>query len=75
MVAVLPLHTVFLSAWISWKPFLIVLIGLIVFDLADAVRDRVWPYDHKLSLALFLFGLLLLTGYPAERAGPKSRRG
>jgi O-antigen ligase len=66
MVAVLPLHTVFLSAWISWKPFLIVLIGLIVFDLADGIRFRGWPYDPKLSLALLLLGLLLLTGYPAE---------
>ena len=66
MVAVLPLHTVFFSAWISWKPFLILLIGIIVADIVDAARERSWPYHNKLSIALLLFGLLLLTGYPSE---------
>ncbi len=66
MVALLPLHTVFLSAWISWKPFLILLVGVIVGDIAGAVRERAWPYHRNLSMALLAFGLLLLTGLPAE---------
>jgi O-antigen ligase len=65
MVAVLPLHTVFLSAWISWKPFLVLLVVIIVADIAAAVRERAWPYHRTLSIALLAFGLLLLTGYPA----------
>ncbi len=65
MVAVLPLHTVFFSAWISWKPFLVLLIAVIVADLVTGVRERVWPYHRTLSIALLAFGLLLLTGYPA----------
>jgi O-antigen ligase len=66
MVAVLPLHTVFVSAWISWKPFLVLLVVIIAGDVAAAVRERTWPYHRTLSLALLAFGLLLLTGYPAE---------
>lgn len=65
MVAVLPLHTVFLSAWISWKPFLVLLIALIFSDLVDGLRDRKWPYHRNLSYALLVFGLVLLTGFPA----------
>ena len=65
MVAVLPLHTVFLSAWISWKPFLILLVAIIAADIAGAVRDRLWPYHRNASLALLAFGLVLLIGYPA----------
>ena len=33
MVFVLPLHTVFLSQAISWKPFLVLLLAIAVFDL------------------------------------------
>jgi hypothetical protein len=43
MVAVLPLHTVFLSAWISWKPF-IVLSRPRRNRLVDMVRERRWLY-------------------------------
>jgi hypothetical protein len=66
MVAVLPLHTVFLSAWISWKPFLVLLVVIIAVDLFDAARDRSWPYHRAASAALVVFGLVLLTGYPSE---------
>ena len=41
MVFFLPLHTVFLSQWISWKPFLIVLLAIAVFDLAAGWAARV----------------------------------
>ncbi len=66
MVAVLPLHTVFLSAWISWKPFLVLLVLLICSDLVEAIRRRSWPYHRSVSLALLVFGLVLLVGYPSE---------
>jgi hypothetical protein len=66
MVAVLPVHTVFLSAWISWKPFLVLLVALIAADLAVAARERVWPYHRTASVALAVFGIVLLTGYPSQ---------
>ncbi len=65
LVAVLPLHTVFVSAWISWKPFLVLLIAIVSIDVFSGVRERTWPYHRGVSIALFAFGLLLLTGYPS----------
>ena len=47
MVALLPLHTVYLSAWVSWKPYLVIL-GLLGFwDLLDGLRLRVWPWHPR----------------------------
>lgn len=65
MVAVLPLHTVFLSAWISWKPFLVVLAVLVVTDLADGVRARAWPYRGPVTAALGFFFVTVAIGFPA----------
>lgn len=65
MLAVLPLHTVFLSAWISWKPFIVVLAVLIAVDVTEGVRTRRWPYHKTVSVALLVFGLVVLTGFPA----------
>jgi len=64
MVGLLPLHTVFLSAWISWKPYLIVVGGLAVWDLVDGWRQRRWPWHRRLSLAIALFLAVLLIGWP-----------
>lgn len=65
-VAVLPIHTVFLSAWISWKPFLIALVALVVIDVTRGLRERRWPYNPPVSIALAMYGALLLVGYPSE---------
>lgn len=64
MVAVLPIHTVFLSAWISWKPFLVVLIVLAGMDLFEGVRTRTWPWERAVPVAIAVFLLVVLTGWP-----------
>ncbi len=65
MVAVLPLHTVFLAAWISWKPFLVVLGVLVAADAIDVVRTRHWPYRRGVTLALVVFFAAVAIGFPA----------
>lgn len=69
MVAVLPLHTVFLDAWISWKPFLVLAVVLVVLDARDGIRERTWPWHRRATLALLPFGLVVLAGFP----GPEFR--
>ncbi len=64
MVAVLPLHTLFLEAWISWKPFLIAVAVLAVGDLVDGMRARSWPWHRNVSLALLVFAVAVLIGWP-----------
>lgn len=71
MVFALPLHTLFLSQWISWKPFLILLVAIAVFDLADGWSARRWPWHVPGTLALALFLVLMATswtdaGYPGR---------
>lgn len=64
MVAVLPIHTVFLSAWISWKPFLVVLVVLVIMDLAAGVRGRTWPWHGAATIASGAFLAMVLIGWP-----------
>jgi hypothetical protein len=64
LVGVLPLHTVFLAAWISWKPFLVLTLVLAVWDLKDGFKDRTWPWHRRASLALALLLVVLATGFP-----------
>jgi hypothetical protein len=71
MVFVLPLHTVFLSQWISWKPFLVLLVAIAVFDLVDGWTARRWPWHVPGTLALALFLVLMAAswtdaGYPGR---------
>lgn len=67
MVGVLPLHTVFFSAWISWKPYLLALVGLVVIDVIEGLHRREWPYRRSISVALLGFGIVALTGFPAPQ--------
>jgi len=55
MVAVLPLHTVFVRGWIAWKPFLVVLVIVVGIDVADGLRRRRWPWDPWVSGAAAVF--------------------
>jgi hypothetical protein len=64
MVAVIGLHTVFFSAWISWKPFLLLLVVLVVLDLVDMVRERRWLYRPWVCLALVVFFGVVAIGFP-----------
>lgn len=54
-VAALPIHTVFFHAWISWKPWLLVVMVLVVLHLIDAVRVRAWPWHRNASIGLAVF--------------------
>jgi hypothetical protein len=63
-VAVLPLHTLFFSAWISWKPFLIVVAVLAVWDLNDGIRQRRWPWHLRVSAAFAVFLAAVAVGFP-----------
>jgi len=55
LVGVLPLHTVFVSGWISWKPLLVVLVVVVASDVVVALRSRSWPWPPPASLALMMF--------------------
>jgi O-antigen ligase len=65
MVAVLPLHTVFLSAWISWKPYLVLVGVLAIWDLIEGIRIRVFPWHRRVCWALAVFLVVVATGFPA----------
>ena len=64
MVAVLPLHTVVLERWISWKPFLLLLIVLVVADARDGISERRWPWHGPTSVALVVFFVSAAVTYP-----------
>ena len=64
MVGVLPLHTVFLSAWISWKPYLVIVAVLGVWDLTDGIRSKTWPWHPRASVALAVFLTVVASGFP-----------
>ncbi|MGH9895433.1 MAG: O-antigen ligase family protein, partial [bacterium] len=64
LVAVLPLHTLYLSAWISWKPFLVLLAILALWDLVDGIRERSWPWHGRVSIAFGLFMATVAIGFP-----------
>ena len=72
LVFVLPLHTVFVDAWVAWKPFLILLIGLAVWDVVDGIRLRRWPWHVPASLAVAAFLAVMAVSWigeaPTERA-------
>jgi hypothetical protein len=65
MVAVLPLHTVYLSAWISWKPYLLGVVMLAAADLVEGSRDRQWPWHRRVSVALAIFLGVVAIGFPS----------
>lgn len=64
LVGVLPLHTVFLSAWISWKPFLVALAVLAAADLRDAGQARRWPWHGRASLGIGVLLAVAAVGFP-----------
>lgn len=66
LVAVLPLHTVYVSAWISWKPFLIAIVVLAAWDLVEGLSQRRWPWHPRVSVALFVFLAAVAVGFPVN---------
>lgn len=65
LVAVLPLHTVYVHAWISWKPYLVLLGVLAAVDLWGGLRQRQWPWHRPATLGLAAFLGVVLLGWPA----------
>jgi O-antigen ligase len=65
MVAVLPLHTLFLSAWISWKPYLIIVVLIAILDLADWARSRSYPWNPTITGLFGVSVVVVLIGWPA----------
>ncbi len=61
LVALLPLHTVFLAAWISWKPFVAIALVLVVMDAVAGFRERTWPWHRAgtVGATALLAGALL----------------
>jgi len=64
MVAVLPLHTVVLERWISWKPFLLALIVLVIADAREGLLERRWPWHGPTSIGLAVFFVSVAVSYP-----------
>ncbi len=74
MVAVLPLHTFFFSGWISWKPYLVLLVALAVADAWEGWQRRSWPWHRPASLGLALFLLAVLVSWPGTEFGSRFTR-
>ncbi|MDP8959058.1 MAG: O-antigen ligase family protein, partial [Actinomycetota bacterium] len=64
LVAVLPLHTLFVDAWVSWKPYMLLLAALVLIDLWQGARAGRWPWDRPVSLALVALLAAVLAGWP-----------
>ncbi|MGQ0849207.1 MAG: O-antigen ligase family protein [Actinomycetota bacterium] len=64
MVAVLPLHTVYLSAWVSWKPYLVLVAVLAAADVLEGLRQRRWPWHPRLSAMIGVFLAVAAVGLP-----------
>jgi hypothetical protein len=61
LVAVLPLHTVSVHAWVSWKMWMVL---LIVVALLDIAAERRWPWSPRLTAGVAAFLLVLAASLP-----------
>lgn len=68
LVALLPLHTVFLRWEIAWKPWLILLIVVVLTDLWES-RGRPWPTRAVIGVGVFLVAMLV--SWPGPEAGAR----
>jgi hypothetical protein len=67
LIALLPLHTVFIDAWVAWKPWLVLVAVLGVLDLLVA---KGYPWSRRLTLALIVFVLAVAASWPGARVKP-----
>jgi hypothetical protein len=58
---------VFVDAWVSWKPWLI-LVGLVA--LLDVVLHRGYPWSKRLSIALLIFLAAVAASWPGAGVKP-----
>ncbi len=63
MVGLLPLHTVALHWWISWKPWLVLLCVVLGWQAAEGWRGRSWPWHSAASLAAAGFLIAALASW------------
>ena len=61
LIALLPLHTVFIDAWISWKPWLILLSLVAVLDI---VIHRGYPYNRAVTVGVIIFIVAAAASWP-----------
>jgi len=63
LVFVLPLHTLFVRAWVAWKPFLWLLVALAAWDVLDGIRRRSWPWHRQASIAAGIFLVVMAVSW------------
>jgi O-antigen ligase len=66
MVGLLPLHTVALHWWISWKPWLLLLGVVLVWQATEGIRDRTWPWHPAVSAAAAGFLIAALASWSGD---------
>ena len=66
LVALLPLHTLFLRAEIAWKPWLILLAAVVIVDLWE---ERRFPWPGRAALGVVIFLAAVLVSWPGAEAG------
>lgn len=74
LVFVLPLHTLFVRAWVAWKPFLLVLIALAAWDVLDGIRRRSWPWHRQASIAVGVFLVVVAASWQGDIPDAQSLR-
>ncbi len=74
LVFVLPLHTLFVRAWVAWKPFLWLLVILAAWDVVDGIRRRSWPWHRQASIAVGVFLVVVAVSWLGEIPDPQSVR-
>ena len=67
LIALLPLHTVFVDAWVSWKAWLILVALVATLDL---ILNRDYPWSRRLSVVLIIFGVAVAASWPGSRVKP-----
>ena len=66
LVALLPLHTVFIRVEVAWKPWIILLAVIAILDLW---QERGFPWPRRAGLGVLIFLTAVLVSWPGPAAG------
>jgi O-antigen ligase len=66
LVALLPLHTVFVRVEIALKPWLVLVAAVAALDLS---QERRWPWSRKVGIGTAVFLAAVLVSWPGPEAG------